>query len=60
MSIPIAWHILNGTEPKAISATPEQKERAKKRLAEIDSIKMTWSAVELKMERENLKAIINS
>jgi len=45
---------------EAIPATAEQKDRAKKRLSELDNLTLTWSQIEIKMERENLKAIINS
>jgi len=47
-------------EREAIPATEEQKDRAKKRLSELDNLTLTWSQIEIKMERENLKAIIAS
>lgn len=57
MSIPLAWHILLGTEPEIIAPTQEQIERAKHRLSEIGDRKPEWFEVELKQEIESLKAV---
>ena len=58
--IPMAWQILTGRFDEPPTYTRPQKEKAKIRLAEIEAMNLKWSDIELKQEREHLKAIINS